>query len=105
MMNLRKIEAELREAAEVGCDYTLLEKAADALNYAIKLIEFYANGGKTVYMKANINMPEEDLFALWKRLNRISPDKIILLPNYIDVLNPEELEKIRTKQCFEEKTC
>ena len=101
MMDLKKIAEELREAAEVGCEYTLLEDAADALEYAMKLIDFYANGGKTVYMKANIPMPEEDQFALWKRLNGLSADKIILLPNYLDILNPQELELIKTKNSGE----
>lgn len=51
MRDFEKIEADLRFAADNGCDYTLLIEAAKALRDAREIIDMYANEQKVVYLK------------------------------------------------------
>lgn len=98
MRDLKKLENELRFAADAGCDYTLLLEAADALAEAKKVIDTLANGnknGKTVYLQMRYWCDWKELKNLQNYLNRKSPDKIVVLPTQVKLLNPEELETVK----------
>ncbi len=97
MRDLKKLENELRFAADAGCDYTLLIEAAEALRDAREIIDMYANEQKVVYLKMETCTPWDHVIKLEKDLNERSPDRIVLLPSYIEILNPEELQTIKTQ--------
>lgn len=99
----KQIVKELRFAAEYGCDSDLTERAADALEEAADQIERGASekSGKTVYVKMLAWAQWNEIQALEKALNNNSPDKIVVLPSYVDIMNPEELEAIMTKEIGE----
>lgn len=96
MRDLKKLENELRFAADAGCDYTLLIEAAEALRDAREIIDMYANEQKVVYLKMETWTPWDHVIKLEKALNERSPDRIIVLPPYVTVMNPEELEQVKT---------
>ena len=95
----KQIVKELRFAAEYGCDSDLIERAADALQEAAELIERSATekSGTTVYMRLLEWSTEEERRIMEDILNRSSPDRIVILPSHIEILNPEELQAIKTK--------
>lgn len=99
MTDFRQIVKELRFAAEYGCDSDLIERAADALQEAAELIERSATekSGTTVYMRLLEWSTEEERRIMEDILNRSSPDRIVILPSHIEILNPEELQAIKTK--------
>lgn len=95
----KQIVKELRFAAESGCDSDLIESAADALEEAADQIERGASekSGTTVYMRLLEWSTEEERRIMEDILNRSSPDRIVLLPSHIEILNPEDLETIKTQ--------
>ena len=95
----KQIVKELRFAAEYGCDSDLIERAADALQEAAELIERSATekSWTTVYMRLLEWSTEEERRIMEDILNRSSPDRIVILPSHIEILNPEELQAIKTK--------
>ena len=98
MRDLKKLENELRFAADAGCDYTLLLEAADALAEAKKVIDTLASGnknGKTVYLQMRYFCEWKEMKNLQNYLNRESPDKVVVLPTQVKLLNPEELETVK----------
>lgn len=99
MTDFRQIVKELRFAAEYGCDSDLIERAADALQEAADMIERSATekSGTTVYMRMLTWTSEEERRIAEEIMNRSSPDRIVILPSNIEILNPEELETIKTK--------
>lgn len=124
MRDFAEIEAELRFAADNGCDHTLLIEAADALAAEDKLIqklssivvrnaqiritvdelketadqiECGAKEQKTVYVKMLAWTTQAEIEKVERYLNERSPDKIVVLPECVDLLNPEELEAVKTK--------
>ena len=126
MRDFAEIEAELRFAADNGCDHTILIEAADALAAEDKLIQKLSSivvrnaqiritvdemketadqversasekSGKTVYIRANTFTQRADLQRIKDDLNIKSEDKIIVLPCCMEILNPEELEAVKTK--------
>ena len=53
--------------------------------------------GTTVYMRM-LTWTKEDARRITEDiLNRSSPDRIVLLPSHIEILNPEELQTIKTQ--------
>ena len=99
MTNLKRIENELRYAAENGCDYKLLLEAADALREARETIEEQNNGEKqkTVYVKLKAFATYETMKAFEMMLNEKTPDRVVVLPMNVEILNPQELEEIKVK--------
>lgn len=99
MTDFRQIVKELRFAAEYGCDSDLIERAADALQEAADMIERSATekSGTTVYMRMLTWTREEERRIAEDIMNRSSPDRIVILPSHIEILNPEELQTIKTK--------
>ena len=95
----KQIVEELRFAAEYGCDSDLIERAADALEEAADQIERSASekSGTTVYMRMQVWTSEEERRIAEDIMNRSSPDRIVLLPHHSEILNPEELQTIKTK--------
>lgn len=95
----REIAKELHYAAEYGCDSDLLERAGDALQEAADEIELSATAksGTTVYMRMLALTSEEERRIAEGIMNRSSPDRIVILPSHIEILNPEELQTIKTK--------
>lgn len=96
MSDLRQIVKELRFAAEYGCDVDLIERAADALQEAAEMIERSETekSGTTVYMRMLNWTSEEERRIAEDIMNRSSPDRIVMLPSNIEILNPEELVKV-----------
>ena len=99
MTDLRQIVKELRFATEYGCDSDLIERAADALQEAADMIERSATekSGTTVYMRMLTWTCEEERRIAEDIMNRSSPDRIVVLPSHIEILNPEELQTVKTK--------
>ena len=93
----KQIVKELRFAAEYGCDSDLIERAAEALEEAADQIERGASEQKTVYVKMLAWTTQAELEKVERYLNERSPDKIVVLPGCVDLLNPEELEAVKTK--------
>lgn len=95
----KQIVKELRFAAEYGCDSDLIERAADALEEAADQIERGASekSGKTVYMRLLEWSTEEERRIMEDILNRSSPDRIVIVPQRLEILNKEELQTIKTK--------
>ena len=95
----KQIVKELLFAAEYGCDSDLIERAADALEEAADQIERGASekSGTTVYMRMLEWSTEEERRIMEDILNRRSPDRIVIVPQRLEILNPEELKTIKTK--------
>lgn len=126
MRDFAEIEADLRFAADNGCDYTLLIEAAEALAKENELIQKLAGivvrnaqiritvdevkeaadqiergaseeSGTTVYMRMQTWTSEKERRIMEDIMNRSSPDRIVMLPSHIEIMNPEELQTIKTK--------
>ena len=92
----KEIVKELRFAVEYGCDSGLIERAADALEEAADKLERgeQKKSGKTIYLQVDHFCRGEDMLRMQNNLNKESTDNIVVLPAWVKLLNPADLEKV-----------